>query len=97
MRCGVAEQNDRFNGFEDQQVLSRWPRKIRQERARSPQAARAHPFQRKASPVRKCESGNPRGPHPKNLPALLIEALDEPVPATTDPPITGIYQGWQET
>jgi hypothetical protein len=30
------------------------------------------------------QRGNPRGPQPKNLPALLIEALDEPVTATTD-------------
>jgi hypothetical protein len=30
------------------------------------------------------QSGNPRGPRPKNLPALLIEALDEPVMATID-------------
>jgi hypothetical protein len=33
---------------------------------------------------RKGQSGNPRGPHPKNLPALLIEALNEPVMATID-------------
>jgi hypothetical protein len=33
---------------------------------------------------KKGQSGNPRGPHPKNLPALLIEALDEPVTATID-------------
>jgi Family of unknown function (DUF5681) len=31
---------------------------------------------------KKGQSGNPRGPHPKNLPALLIEALDEPGTAT---------------
>ena len=30
----------------------------------------------------KGHSGNPRGPRLKNLPALLIEALDEPVTAT---------------
>src|ERR1700747_826493 len=30
---------------------------------------------------KKGQSGNPRGPRPKNLPALLVEALDEPVPA----------------
>jgi hypothetical protein len=33
---------------------------------------------------KKGQSGNPRGPRPKNLPALLIEALDEPVTATID-------------
>jgi hypothetical protein len=33
---------------------------------------------------KKGQSGNPRGPRPKNLPALLIEALDEPVMATID-------------
>ena len=33
---------------------------------------------------KKGQSGNPRGPHPKNLPALLIEALNEPVMATID-------------
>lgn len=30
------------------------------------------------------QSGNPLGPRPKNLPALLVEALDEPVTATID-------------
>jgi hypothetical protein len=29
--------------------------------------------------------GNPRGPDRKNLPAPLIEALDEPVTATIEP------------
>jgi hypothetical protein len=33
---------------------------------------------------KKGQSGNPREPHPKNLPALLIEALDEPMTATID-------------
>jgi hypothetical protein len=33
---------------------------------------------------KKGQSGNPRGPRPKNLPALLVEALDEPVTATID-------------
>ena len=33
---------------------------------------------------KKGQSGNPRGPRPKNLPALLIEALDEPVTVTID-------------
>jgi hypothetical protein len=33
---------------------------------------------------KKGQSGNPRGPRPKNLPALLIEPLDEPVTATID-------------
>ena len=28
---------------------------------------------------KKGQSGNPRGPCPKNLPALLVAALDEPV------------------
>ena len=33
---------------------------------------------------KKGQSDNPRGPRPKNLPALLIEALDEPVTVTID-------------
>ena len=33
---------------------------------------------------KKGQSGNPRGPQPKNLAALLIEALDEPVTATIE-------------
>jgi hypothetical protein len=33
---------------------------------------------------KKAQSGNPRGRHPKNLSALLIEALHEPVTATID-------------
>ena len=33
---------------------------------------------------KKGQSGNPRGPRPKNLPALLVEALDGPVTATID-------------
>jgi hypothetical protein len=49
---------------------------------------RDYPVGRGKSPVhtrfKKGQSGNPRGPHPKNLPALLIEALDEPVTATID-------------
>jgi len=32
----------------------------------------------------KGQSGNPRGPRPKNLPALLVEALDEPVAVTIE-------------
>jgi hypothetical protein len=32
---------------------------------------------------KKGQSGNPRGPRPKNLPALLVAALDEPVVVTT--------------
>lgn len=32
---------------------------------------------------RKGQSGNPRGPRPKNLPALLVAALNEPVIVTT--------------
>ena len=32
----------------------------------------------------KGRSGNPRGPRPKNLPALLVRALDEPLFVTTD-------------
>src|SRR5215471_9204583 len=32
---------------------------------------------------RKGQSGNPRGPRSKNLPALLVAALDEPVAVTT--------------
>jgi hypothetical protein len=30
------------------------------------------------------QSGNPRGPRPKNLPALLVDALNEPVTVTID-------------
>jgi len=30
------------------------------------------------------QSGNPRGPRPKNLPALLAEALNEPMVVTID-------------
>ena len=33
---------------------------------------------------KKGQSGKPRGPRPKNLLALLIDALDEPVTATID-------------
>jgi hypothetical protein len=33
---------------------------------------------------KKGQSGNPRGPRPKNLPALLIEALNEPITAIID-------------
>ena len=33
---------------------------------------------------KKGQSGNPRGPRPKNLPELLVRALDEPVIVTTD-------------
>ena len=33
---------------------------------------------------KKGQSGNPRGPRPRNLPALLIEALNETVTATID-------------
>jgi len=33
---------------------------------------------------KKGQSGNPRGPRPKNLPALLVAALDEPVVVTTE-------------
>jgi hypothetical protein len=33
---------------------------------------------------KKWQPGNPRGPLPKNLPARLIEALEEPVTATID-------------
>jgi Family of unknown function (DUF5681) len=36
------------------------------------------------SRFKKGQSGNPRGPRPKNLPALLIAALNEPVTATID-------------
>ena len=36
------------------------------------------------SRFKKGQSGNPRGPRPKNLPALLVRALDEPVVVTTD-------------
>ena len=36
------------------------------------------------SRFKKGQSGNPRGPRPKNLPALLIEALDEKVTVTID-------------
>jgi hypothetical protein len=33
---------------------------------------------------KKRQSGNPRGPRPKNLPALLVEALNEPMVVTID-------------
>jgi hypothetical protein len=33
---------------------------------------------------KKGQSGNPRGPRPKNLPALLVEALNETVTVTID-------------
>ena len=36
------------------------------------------------SRFKKGQSGNPRGPRPKDLPALLVRALDEPVTVTTD-------------
>jgi hypothetical protein len=36
------------------------------------------------SRFQKGQSGNPRRPRPKNLPALLIEALNEKVIATID-------------
>jgi hypothetical protein len=36
------------------------------------------------SRFKKGQSGNPRGSRPKNLPALLVEALDEPVVVTID-------------
>jgi hypothetical protein len=36
------------------------------------------------SRFKKGQSGNPRGPRPKHLPALLVEALDEPVVVTID-------------
>ena len=36
------------------------------------------------SRFKKGESGNPRGPRPKNLPALLVAALDEKVVVTID-------------
>jgi hypothetical protein len=32
---------------------------------------------------KKGQSGNPRGPRPKNLPALLVEALNEKVTVTS--------------
>src|SRR6516165_6169541 len=33
---------------------------------------------------KKGQSGNPRGPRPKNLPALLVDALNEKVVVTID-------------
>jgi hypothetical protein len=36
------------------------------------------------SPFKKGQSGSPHGPRPKNLPTLLVEALDEPVVVTID-------------
>ena len=36
------------------------------------------------SRFKKGQSGNPRGPRPKSLPALLVDALDEEVVATID-------------
>ena len=36
------------------------------------------------SRFKKGQSGNPRGPRPKNLPALPVEALNEPMVVTID-------------
>ena len=36
------------------------------------------------SRFKKGQSGNPRGPRPKNLPALLVDALNEKVTVTID-------------
>jgi len=36
------------------------------------------------SRFKKGQFGNPRGPRPKNLPALLVEALNKPVTVTID-------------
>ena len=36
------------------------------------------------SRFKKGNSGNPRGPRPKNLPALLVAALNEPVVVTAN-------------
>jgi hypothetical protein len=36
------------------------------------------------SRFKKSQSGNPRGPRPKHLSALLVETLDEPVVVTID-------------
>jgi hypothetical protein len=36
------------------------------------------------SRFKKGQSGNPRGPRPKNLPALLVEALNETMVVTID-------------
>jgi hypothetical protein len=53
-----------------------------------PENKRDYPVGRGKPPVhirfKKGHSGNRRGRRPKNLPARLIEALDEPVTATTD-------------
>jgi hypothetical protein len=47
-----------------------------------PKTSADYPVGRGKPPVhtrfKKWQSGNPRGLRPKNLPALLIEALDEP-------------------
>jgi hypothetical protein len=51
--------------------------KVRPHQSRPRQAA-------VAQPVKKGHSGNPRDPRPKNLPELLLRALDEPVIVTTD-------------
>ena len=38
---------------------------------------------------KKGQSGNPRGPRPKNLSALLLDALNEKVVVTIDGELTG--------
>jgi hypothetical protein len=58
--------------------------------ARSPMSEKKRDYEigRGKPPVhtrfKKGQSGNPRGPRPKNLPALLIEALNEKVTVTID-------------
>jgi hypothetical protein len=49
-----------------------------------PESKRGYPVNRGKPPVQKGQCGNPRGPDAKNLPALLTEALHEPVTATID-------------
>jgi hypothetical protein len=53
-----------------------------------PEDKRDYPVGRGKPPMhtrfKKGQSGNPRGPRSKNLPAPLIEALDEPLTATID-------------
>jgi Family of unknown function (DUF5681) len=50
------------------------------EKKRNDAVGRGEPSVR--TRFKKGQSGNPRGPRSKNLPALLIEAVDEPVTAT---------------
>jgi len=52
------------------------------------EAKRDYEVGRDKPPVHSCfkkgQSGNPRGPRPKSLPGLLVDALNETVVATID-------------